>query len=209
MGHYTKFYFRAKLDFRLPEPIRLLFRKACQTYDEDLAMHQRLLRSEVGASAAAMTGRNRPWGGYFHDTWIGHPAHEFFACERAMMIPWGRQGEDYPVPVYVEYPDGSSRLEFTCEFKNYADEIAKFLDWIMPYVRFKYGKRNRGRQRIWVGYAQPESARGRIDYYLIHVPAIEQFTEPGPVVAGYPTVTIAGPGWERAVVDDYQNINYY
>lgn len=44
----------------------------------------------------------------------------------------------------VKYPVLGHGLSITCNFKNYSDELAKFLDWIMPYVGEEPGH--------WLGY---------------------------------------------------------
>lgn len=182
MSYYTKFHFRAKLRFDLPDNIRLLLRNQFQPHEAGEAMHQRLLRSEHGASAAVASprypGMHRVGDDYqcpyYQDQrWIGHSEHLFFTQSRADSIPWSSNGEDYPKPSYREYPDGSSILEFTCEFNQAGPVIEDFLDWIMPYVRLKFAKRRRGRDKVYIGYRSPESGNGQVAMFIKSVPTPE------------------------------------
>lgn len=137
MAHYTTFHFRAKLNFNLPESVATTLQNQC------------------GPQALAMplTGADDDWYG-----WQAHP-HEFFSLPNAGYIPRGDAAAgDFPAPDFRRYADGGAQLIFTCEFKNYADEIQRFLDWIAPYVRGRFGKRSRGRRLIWVGWMRPECA---------------------------------------------------
>lgn len=176
MGHYTRFHFRAKLAFNLPEPIRVLLRNQFQDAQKAEEMHANLLRSEVGASAAAAAVGSTsffkqvgdPWPGayLYNPEWIGHPDHAFFKLDRADSIPWDNCGDKAPQPVFIEYPDGGSRIEFTCEFNHAYEEIHEFLEWIAPYVRQKYGKRNRGRDKVYVGWWSSEDMTGRVNVFI-------------------------------------------
>lgn len=140
MGSYTTFYFRAKLNFTTAESVR------------------RVLRFQFNENGDGQ--------------WPGTDLHEhaFFALPRKQMIPWSNNFDDtLPRPRFQEYPDGSLIIEFTCEFKNYDDEIEQFLDWIRPHIRLRYAKRNRGRQKVWVGYMKPEG-RPRINLFVKAAP---------------------------------------
>ena len=75
-------------------------------------------------------------------------------------------GEPVRAPLFKQQADGGARLEFECEFKNYDSEIEQFLDWIAPFVRLRYGKRSRGRQRVWVGWYWPEEAEQRRNIFI-------------------------------------------
>lgn len=181
MSHLSTFYFRAKLDFSLLDSIRRMLRNQFKTAEQAELMHQQLLRSEFGASAAsaasgptcfgAFVGDPYPGPYYYNDDWIGHAAHPFFDLPRASYLPKSGDGESRPS--YVEYPDGSSIVEFSCEINNGHHEIHEFLEWIKPYVRQRYGKRNRGREKVWVGWWSNESMSGRVDVFIKPCPTSE------------------------------------
>lgn len=66
------------------------------------------------------------------------PEHDFFKCPRWSMI--GRCSSYYFVPFstsnlyYDERVTNQYYLTTRSDLKNYDGEIAKFLDWVMPYL---------------------------------------------------------------------------
>lgn len=180
MAHYTRFYFRAKLAFSLPEAVAATLQAQCAPWPEqeplpgpfsigwdlpapDLEADARQERRDaLDSFGPAATPSGLAWAG-----WHECP-HAFFALPRAHAIPRGTHTPDGggPEPDFRRYADGGARLEFACEFKNYDGEIASFLDWIAPYVRQRFGKRNRGRRMVWVGWLRPECAERHRNIFI-------------------------------------------
>lgn len=63
----------------------------------------------------------------------------------------------------IEYNDTSKKwtLIVRCDFKNYNDEINKFVDWISPYVY------THGEEKAFIGYSRYEED---IDPVLLYIP---------------------------------------
>ena len=65
------------------------------------------------------------------------PGHEFFDCDRWQSLSWC---SSYYFPASNhnvwehEEPTGLTSWSFRANLKNYDDEIAKFFDWVDPYV---------------------------------------------------------------------------
>lgn len=76
------------------------------------------------------------------------PDHDLFRCSvrwRHMLVCDSYSFEADTHSVLQRYPASAGwNLSITCCFKNYHDELALFLDWIMPYVDASY--------RRWLGY---------------------------------------------------------
>jgi len=192
MAHYTRFYFRAKLIFRLPAEVAATLQAQCAPWpastplpppfsigwdlpapeepswqypdEPDLEADARQERRQVLDSfEPAATPSGLNWAG-----WHAHP-HAFFSRPRAHAIPRGTNtpGDGGRAPDFRRYADGGARLEFECEFKNYDGEIESFLDWIAPYVRPRFGKRSRGRRMVWVGWMRPECAERHLNIFVV------------------------------------------
>lgn len=64
------------------------------------------------------------------------PDHEFFKCDRWGMV--GKCSSFYHVPFALSrYTDGY--IFSRSDLKDYDDEIRKFVDWVMPYIRAEEG----------------------------------------------------------------------
>jgi hypothetical protein len=147
MCQYTTFHFRAKLSFQLPEEVAATLQSQCSRHLSETPVE------------GAPDGFN--WAGS-----AAHP-HQFFSLPNAGSIPGGsRSQEDYPAPDFRRYADGGAQLVFTCELKDYHDEVGQFLHWIAPFVRGRFGKRRRGRRGVWVGWWRPESADRRYNIFI-------------------------------------------
>lgn len=191
MAHYTRFYFRAKLAFSLPAEVAATLHAQCAPwpeekplpgpfsigwdlpapeepswqypYEPDLEADARQERRQVLDSfEPAATPEGLAWAG-----WHAHP-HAFFTLPRAHAIPRGTNtDEGSTAPDFRRYAHGGARLEFHCEFKNYDGEIEAFVNWIAPYVRSRFGKRNRGRHLVWVGWMRPEVAGRHLNIFVV------------------------------------------
>lgn len=70
---------------------------------------------------------NRP-----QENWPNHP---LFQTERFLSMMSYTYSDNYKPPIFV--PDGDTNtwlLCIACEFKNYDQEIQKFIDFIKPYI---------------------------------------------------------------------------
>lgn len=65
------------------------------------------------------------------------PEHPLFKTPRwrHMLQSSSYYFQSYTHSVVYEYPSWGHGLSVTCDLKNYDDEVAKFLDWIMPKIK--------------------------------------------------------------------------
>lgn len=162
MGLYTTFHFRAKLRFDLPAAVVATIQGQCTPWPAERALPGPWTSGDdagLTGTAPQATPDGFNWAG-----WHQHP-HLFFTLPRADAIPRGRDYDNWPEADFRRYADGGGQLVFTCALKNINQEIEQFLDWIAPYVRFRFGKRTRGRRRVWVGWYRMEGER-LVNIYL-------------------------------------------
>ena len=84
------------------------------------------------------------------------PDHEFFKKPRWEAV--GKSGSYYHCPRPLYFYDGKYLFTRT-DLKNYDDEIATFLDWLMPYMSCPPGK--------FIGWVFCEQSR---EPEFIHMP---------------------------------------
>lgn len=69
---------------------------------------------------------------------IDHPLFKSDRAEFMLSSSSAYFPADAHTVLYVRY--GRWHLNVDCDFKNYGDEVAKFTDWIMPYVEAPIGE---------------------------------------------------------------------
>lgn len=132
MGMYTEFFFRAAVD---EYAWRLITKTVAQWTDESLA--------EPSWQAA------------------DEDPHEFWRSERTLSLFMGasaytpvttfiHEPEEYPLPGKPSY-----NIMILSSFKNYSNEVEKFLDWIKPHLMHSDG-REVGKR--YLGYSYYEEA---------------------------------------------------
>jgi hypothetical protein len=137
MGHYTELKFKAKLRTDTPgEVINLLKRVLI---DGDLGLDDKVLFSH-------------------EDVFDPGIEHELFKCKRweALFLSTNWDDEMQGGKMYFgKY----WTIDIHAEFKNYDDEIDKFMDWISPFV---VGRK----KKQYVGYYQGESLNFQVNLYI-------------------------------------------
>ncbi len=115
MGYYTEFHFNCELKTDTPNEVIQLLKDMCSTFMSE---------------EEAISTPNLP----------DHPL--FYTTERWWMMLRGWGGFAAPVRSEVTKPDGlnAGTLSIRCHFKNYDDEIEKFLDWVDPYLKAYSGE---------------------------------------------------------------------
>lgn len=177
MGQITRFYFRAKLDFRTPQAVKTVLQRQFDATGLGAGLHWFQVfdgnerdfnfNPEPGRATEAPEGVNWAGAGELEP-------HVFFSLPRAHAIPHSLDEQARTRPnVFRAHADGGARLELECAFKNYDQEIEHFLQWIKPYVRLRFGKRNRGRHRVWVGWYWVEGESRRANVFIEPCPTRE------------------------------------
>lgn len=139
MGHYTELQCKIKLRKDTPDNVVSILKRV-------------LVERDLGHDKVLFDTK---------DVFKPELDHDFFKCERWYMLflstNWGDiQGGK----MYQE--KGHWVVDLHTEFKNYDNEIDKFIDWITPFV---VGRK----KKQYVGWWQSESMDSRINIYIERV----------------------------------------
>lgn len=137
MGYYTEFKFKAKLRNDTPDEVISLLKRVL--IDGDLGIGDKVV--------------------FFHeDVFKPDIDHEFFKCTRweALFLSknWDEEmqgGKMYFNKCWV--------IDIHTEFKNYDNEIDKFIDWISPFVAGR-------KKKQYVGYYRGEDLNFQVNLYI-------------------------------------------
>ena len=137
MGHYTEFKFKAKLRKDTPDEVINLLKRVL--IDGDLGLGDKVLFSH-------------------EDVFDPGIEHDFFKCERweALFLSTNWDDEMQGGKMYF---DKYWVIDIHTEFKNYGDEIEKFINWIYPFV---VGRK----KKQYVGYYRGESLNFQVNLYI-------------------------------------------
>lgn len=137
MGHYTELKVKIKLRKDTPDEVINLLKRVI--LDKDLGVENTLFHSE--------------------EVFTPDIQHEFFECECWYMLFLSTNWSDsLEGSVFVEL-DKYYQLLIHTEFKNYDQEIQKFVDWINPYL---IGHK----KKQYIGYWRSENYNREINIYV-------------------------------------------
>lgn len=137
MGYYTEFKFRAKLKKDTPENILTILDRVIN-------------KGDIGHNKTIFCSS---------DVFIPDSDNLFFKCERWYMLFLSTNWDDNKQGSIFHKDGDYYVLDIHTEFKNYDDEIEKFILWIEPYVVGRKKKR-------YVGYYKGESSDYVNNIYL-------------------------------------------
>lgn len=137
MGHYTRFNCNITLKKDTPELIIDFFKRVL--IDRDLGHNKVMFSSE--------------------DVFKPEFEHEFFKCDRWYMMLLSNNWDNTIRGSKIYFKNNYWHIGIDSEFKNYDNEIDKFIDWITPYI---VGRK----KKQYLGYYKPESIREQINIYI-------------------------------------------
>lgn len=139
MGTYTRFVLKCNLRKDTPkEVVELLERVIVKG---DLGVEHILFHSD--------------------EVFVPELLHDFFKCERWYMLLISNDFGSTKGSSFELLPNGYYSISIDTQFKNYDDEVDKFIDWITPYVAGR-------KKKHYVGYWKVEGCEYDINIYINH-----------------------------------------
>lgn len=138
MGYYTELKLNIKLKKETPDNIIEFLKKVL--IDKDIGVDNKFLFKSGDVF--------KPWF-----------SHDFFKCQRWYMLFLSTNWDEDMQGGKLREDKGNWTVNLHTEFKNYDDEIDKFMDWITPYI---VGRK----KRQYVGQYQGENMDNPINIYI-------------------------------------------